>query len=127
MTCEWVASHRSTPWVPQSVTQPFLTTKFFVPELALMPAPEPPFNVYPIKSIVTLSVAMVMLDYDAREIRLIEYLNRETLQRFDYPPRELAREPGRLSVFLRWVTDLPEVVEFLGETGLDDAALTEGA
>ncbi|MBW1877246.1 MAG: sulfotransferase [Deltaproteobacteria bacterium] len=52
-------------------------------------------------------------DYDAREIRLLEYLNRKTMERFGFPPSELAREPGRLSVFLRWVTDLPEVVRFL--------------
>jgi len=52
-------------------------------------------------------------DYDAREIRLIEHLNRKTMERFGYPPRKLAREPSRVSVFLRWMADLPEMARTL--------------
>lgn len=47
---------------------------------------------------------------DPVELRLIEYLCRKSMAQHGYTPWPLAREPSRLSVFWRWLTELPEVL-----------------
>ncbi|MCB0056510.1 MAG: sulfotransferase, partial [Caldilineaceae bacterium] len=47
--------------------------------------------------------------WDPVDLRLVEYLNRHTLDAFGYARAPLAEEPSRWAVFSRWLSDLPAV------------------
>lgn len=51
-------------------------------------------------------------EYGPREIGLIEYLNRGGIKDMAYEPAQIDASRGRWSIFLRWLTDLPECLRF---------------